>query len=276
LANTPTKYIDIKAVLKDKNPALAKWLPSFVVNYIKRIIHQDEINHLMTLNGDRVGLDFVRGSLETLKVKIEVEGLENIPKEGGFIMSSNHPLGGLDGIAFMKAVGEVREDFQFLVNDILLNIGNLSPLFIPVNKVGANARAALKIIDESYAKDIPILVFPAGLVSRKMDDGKITDLVWQKSFIGKARRYKKDVIPVLVAGENSKWFYNLSRWRTKLGIKANLEMFYLPGELFKKKNSTIKVTIGKAVSYADFDKSRNPNEWAMFMREKTYALANKN
>ncbi|MGK0406747.1 MAG: putative hemolysin [Roseivirga sp.] len=273
MAETSTKYIDIKAVIKGKNPALAKWLPSFVVNYIKRIIHQDEINHVMTLNGDKVGLDFVRGSLETLKVKIEVEGLENIPNEGGFIMSSNHPLGGLDGFAFMKAVGEVREDFQFLVNDILLNVGNLSPLFIPVNKVGSNARAALKVIDETYSKEIPILVFPAGMVSRMTDEGEITDLVWQKSFIAKAKSYKKDVIPVHISGENSRWFNNVSRWRTKLGIKANLEMFYLVDELFKKKNSTIKVTIGKGVSYADFDKSRNLNEWAMFMREKTYALA---
>jgi putative hemolysin len=273
LAETPTKYIDIKAVIKGKNPALAKWLPSFAVNYLKRIIHQDEVNSLMEINGDKLGLEFVRGSLNTLNTKIEVKGLENIPKEGGFVMSSNHPLGGLDGIAFMKAVGEVREDFQFLVNDILLHVGNLSPLFIPVNKVGSNTRAALKVIDETYSKEIPILVFPAGMVSRMTDEGEITDLVWQKSFIAKAKSYKKDVIPVHISGENSRWFYNLSRWRAKLGIKTNLEMFYLVDELFKKKNSTIKVTIGKAVSYADFDKSRNLNEWAMFMREKTYALA---
>ena len=273
MAETPTKYIDIKAVIKGKNPALAKWLPSFVINYIKRIIHQDEVNQVMEVNGDKLGLDFVRGSLGSLQVKIEVEGLENIPEKGGFIMSSNHPLGGLDGFAFMKAIGEVREDFQFLVNDILLNVVNLSPLFIPVNKVGSNARAALKVIDETYSREIPILVFPAGMVSRMTDEGKITDLVWQKSFIAKAKSYKKDVIPVHISGENSRWFYNLSRWRTKLGIKSNLEMFYLVDELFKKRNSILKVTIGKSVSYEDFDKSRNLNEWAMFMREKTYALA---
>jgi len=272
LADTPTKYIDIKAILQEKNPTLAKWLPSFVVNYIKRIIHQEDVNEAMALHGDKIGLDFVRSGLEFLNTKVEVVGLENIPKEGGFIMAANHPLGGLDGIAFMKAVGEKRQDFQFLVNDILLNISNLSPLFVPVNKVGVNARKSLQVIEETYAKDIPILVFPAGMVSRKLDDG-IGDLPWQKSFIAKAKKYKKDVIPVHIGGENSAWFYNLSRWRTKLGIKANLEMFYLADEMFRQRNETIKITIGKAVNYEGFDSSRNLVEWAAFMRAKVYALA---
>jgi len=226
----------------------------------------------MALHGDKIGLDFVRSGLEFLNTKVEVVGLENIPKEGGFIMAANHPLGGLDGIAFMKAVGEKRQDFQFLVNDILLNISNLSPLFVPVNKVGVNARKSLQVIEETYAKDIPILVFPAGMVSRKLDDG-IGDLPWQKSFIAKAKKYKKDVIPVHIGGENSAWFYNLSRWRTKLGIKANLEMFYLADEMFRQRNETIKITIGKAVNYEGFDSSRNLVEWAAFMRAKVYALA---
>ncbi len=272
MAQTPAKYIDINAIIKEKNPTLAKWLPSFLVNYIKRIVHQREINEVMALHGDKIGLDFVRAGLESLNTKVEVIGLENIPPEGGFIMAANHPLGGLDGIAFMKAVGEKREDFQFLVNDILLNIKNLEPLFVPVNKLGVNPRKALQVIEETYAKDIPILVFPAGMVSRKLEDG-VGDLPWQKSFIARSKKYKKNVIPVHIGGKNSAWFYNLSRFRTKLGIKANLEMFYLADEMFRQRNKTIKITIGKAVNYEDFDNSRNLVEWAAYMREKVYALA---
>lgn len=272
MTNTPTKYIDIKAILREKNPALAKWLPAFVVNYIKRIVHQEEINEIMELHGEKQGLDFVRSGLDALNTKVEVYGIENIPTTGGCILAANHPLGGLDGIAFMKAVGEVRGDFKFLVNDILLNIKNLESLFVPVNKVGVNPRQALQLIEETYAHEIPILVFPAGMVSRKLETG-IGDLVWQKSFIAKAKKYKKDVIPVHIGGNNSAWFYNLSRWRTKLGIKANLEMFYLADEMFKQRNKTIKITFGKKVEHESFDKSRSLVEWAAEMRRRVYALA---
>tara|TARA_B100001115_G_scaffold182148_2_gene177767 strand:- start:1738 stop:2580 length:843 start_codon:yes stop_codon:yes gene_type:complete len=274
LQSAPEKYIEIEKVVAEKNPALAKWMPGFIMRYIKRIIHQDEINEAMRLHGDKEGLPFVRAGLDFLDTTVKTVGLENIPKEGGVILASNHPLGGLDGIAFMKAVGEVREDQQFLVNDILLNIKNLEPLFIPVNKVGANPRKALQVIEETYARDIAILVFPSGMVSRRLPDG-IGDLTWQKSFIAKAKKYKKDIIPVHIDGKNSSWFYNLSYWRSKLGIKANLEMFYLADEMFKQRGKTITITFGEPVSWQSFDNSKSLVEWAEHMRSLTYALPKK-
>ena len=270
----PEKYIELEKVLAEKNPSLAKWLPGFVVNYIKRIIHQDEMNEVMALHGDKEGLPFVRAGLNYLNTTVKTVGLENVPKDGGVILASNHPLGGLDGIAFMKAVGEVREDIQFLVNDILMNIKNMQPLFIPVNKVGSNARAALKVIEDTYAKEIAVLVFPAGMVSRRLPEG-IGDLTWQKSFIARAKKYQKDIIPVHIDGKNSSWFYNLSYWRSKLGIKANLEMFYLADEMFKQSGKTITITFGEPVSWQSFDKSKSLIEWAEHMRALTYALPEK-
>lgn len=270
----PEKYIELEKVLVEKNPSLAKWLPGFVVNYIKRIIHQDEMNEVMALHGDKEGLPFVRAGLDYLNTTVKTVGLENVPKDGGVILASNHPLGGLDGIAFMKAVGEVREDIQFLVNDILMNIKNMQPLFIPVNKVGSNARAALKVIEDTYAKEIAVLVFPAGMVSRRLPEG-IGDLTWQKSFIARAKKYQKDIIPVHIDGKNSSWFYNLSHWRSKLGIKANLEMFYLADEMFKQRGKTITITFGEPVSWQSFDKSKSLIEWAEHMRALTYALPEK-
>ena len=260
--------------MAEKNPTLKKWLPGFLMSYIKRIIHQDEMNEIMNLHGDKIGLDFVRAGLDFLDCKVETIGLENVPKEEGVILASNHPLGGLDGIAFMKAVGEVRSDIQFLVNDILMNIKNLEPLFIPVNKVGTNARKALQIIEETYAKELAILVFPSGMVSRKLDDG-IGDLEWQKSFIARAKKYQKNIIPVYIEGRNSNWFYNLSKWRSKLGVKANLEMFYLADEMFKQKGKTITIRFGEPVSWQTFDKSKSLVEWADHMRSMTYALPQK-
>lgn len=274
LMSGPEKYIEVDKVIAEKNPALAKWLPAFVKRYIKRIIHQDELNEVMHLHGDKTGLPFVRSGLDYLHTTVKTVGLENIPKQGGIILASNHPLGGLDGIAFMKAVGEVREDIQFLVNDILMNIQNMEPLFIPVNKVGSNARAALKVIEDTYAKEVAVLVFPAGMVSRRLPEG-IADLPWQKSFIARAKKYQKDIIPVHIDGKNSSWFYNLSRWRSKLGIKANLEMFYLADEMFKQRGKTITITFGEPVSWQSFDNSKTLVEWAEYMRQLTYALPKK-
>ncbi len=264
------KYIDIDKVLDAKNPNLRKWLPGFVTAYIKRILHQKDINVVMDNIGDLKGMDFLEGLIEKeLNTTVKLKGLENIPKTGGCIIASNHPLGGLDGIALMYAVGQVRTDFQFLVNDVLLSIKNLEQFFIPVNKVGDNPRAATRMIEETYAKDIPILVFPAGLVSRKQKQG-IEDLEWKKSFVSKALRYNKSIVPTYINGRNSDWFYNLSKLRTRLGVKANLEMFYLADELFKQRNQTLSITFGKPLAPTYFDKSKNHQEWATELRSLVY------
>lgn len=271
--STPAKYIDLKQVVANKSPKLAKWLPGFIVNYLKRVIHEDDLNRAMRDFGHLHGVEFVNACIEHLGATVEVKGLENLPKEGGIILAANHPLGGLDGIAFMQAVGRVRSDMQFLVNDILLSVENFQPLFIPVNKHGSNPRAALKMIDDAYASDSVVMVFPAGLVSRKID-GVVQDLEWTKSFISKAIRYQKDVIPVHIGGRNSNWFYNLSKFRRFIGLKANIEMLYLPDEMYKQQGHTITLTFGKPIPASTFDKTKSQQDWANYVREQMYALNN--
>ncbi|MEQ9262594.1 MAG: 1-acyl-sn-glycerol-3-phosphate acyltransferase [Owenweeksia sp.] len=266
------KYIDIEKVIAAKNQNLVKWMPGFMLRYIKRIVHEKDINETMARVGDRKGFEFLEGVLiEVLNTNIVLEGLENIPPEGGCIIASNHPLGGLDGMALMYAVGKVRPDIKFLVNDILLNVKNLEQFFIPVNKVGENPRAATRLIEETYAQDIAILVFPAGLVSRKLPEG-VEDLEWKKSFVAKALKYKKDIVPAHIDGRNSNWFYNLSNWRRKLGIKANVEMFYLADEMFRQRNQTITIRFGNKIPYESLDRSKTHQQWATEIREKVYAL----
>lgn len=273
--STTEKYIDLEEIIKRKNEKLYKWLPRFALRYIKRIVHEKDINTVMRRVGHLHGLEFVNAAMNELGTKVLVKGHENLPKTGGCIVAANHPLGGLDGVALMKAVGEVRDDMKFLVNDVLLSVKNFQPLFLPVNKFGSNARQALKMIDDAYGSDEVTLVFPAGLVSRKLPDG-VTDLRWQKSFIAKSIAHKKDIIPTYVKGNNSNFFYNLSRLRTKLGIKANLEMFYLADELFKQKGQTITIQFGKPISYETFDKSQSQEEWATYVRTKVYEMASQN
>lgn len=269
------KYIIIRDVIRKKNPNLLRWMPRFVLRYLERIVHEDDINDVMDHIGHLHGLDFVDALLnQELGVKVVLEGEENIPLEGGVIFASNHPLGGLDGIAFMHAVGKHRNDVKFLVNDILLNIKNLQPLFVPVNTLGPQGRKNILLIEEAYADDHALLVFPAGLVSRKRN-GKIQDLEWKKSFISKAKKYKKNIIPVYIEGRNSDFFYNLARFREKVGLKMNLEMLYLADELFAQRGQTVTIRIGKPIAYTAFDESKSETEWATHVKGIVYGMAAK-
>jgi putative hemolysin len=266
-----TKTIDVEAVIASKNPRLLKVLPRFVINYIKKIFHQDEMNALIYENSDKYGLEFVHSVLDDFGTTIKVNGEENIPKEGKYIFASNHPLGGVESVAMMRMIGNHFPDLRFLVNDVLLNLKNYDPLFVPINKFGTQARESVKIIEEAYSSNNQILIFPAGLVSRKQK-GVVKDLKWQKSFITKAVRHKRDVIPIFIHGQNSKFFYRLSSIRRFFGIKANIEMFYLADELYKKKNTPVEFNIGKPIPYSTFDKRFTPNEWAQKLKEHVYNL----
>ncbi|MGY6560539.1 MAG: 1-acyl-sn-glycerol-3-phosphate acyltransferase [Luteibaculaceae bacterium] len=265
------KYIDVKKIFEEKNPRLAAWLPGFIFSYITKVIHQDEINAFMSANGDLTGLAFVDAIIDNFQVEVVVVGEENIPSTEPVIFASNHPLGGLDGIAFMHALGKYRTDLRFLVNDILTKIKNFDPLFVPVNKHGSQGKEAVKRIEDTYASTNAVLVFPAGLVSRKQAGG-VADLEWKKSFISKAKKYQKPIVPVFIEGKNSPFFYNLSQIRKKLGIKANVEMFYLPDEMFRQKGKRITIYIGKALDYKSFDNSKTEQQWADYVKQLVYKL----
>lgn len=263
------KFIDIEKIIASKNPKLLKWLPGFLLRYIKRILHEKDVNAFMAQNGHLKNFEFVRAVLKEFGVTLVVKGLENIPATGKCIIAANHPLGGLDGLALMEAAGQKRPDIQFLVNDILMNLKSLDELFVPVNKHGA--QYAMDSINKAYASDRPVLIFPAGLVSRKQDHG-IEDLVWKKSFITQSQRNQSPIIPTFIEGRNSKFFYNLEVWRRRLGIKANIGMFYLVDEMYKQKGKTITIIFGKPVMPETLTSNINPVEWSARIKAHVYAI----
>jgi putative hemolysin len=265
------KLIDIERVFEDKNPRLNKFLPGFIFRYLKMVIHQDELNDALERHKDKVGLDFIDEILDDFGAKIIVEGIENVPEKGRYIIASNHPLGGIDGMALMQVAGKIRKDILFPVNDLLMYLPNLKPLFIPLNKHGRNAEN-LRLFDEAFASDSVILYFPAGLCSRKVK-GEIIDLEWKKTFISKAKKFKRDILPVYIQGRNTNFFYNLANLRQKLGVKANIEMLYLVNEMFKQKDKEILIRFGKPIPYQHFDHSKKDSEWASFMKEHVYSLS---
>lgn len=265
------KLIDIDHLIESKNPKLKKWLPKFVVRYIKRIIHQDNVNEFILRNKDVKNEAFCLAVIKKFNIKVELKGIENLPQTGGFIAACNHPLGGMDAMALVTVLHEKRKDIKFIVNDLLLHLESLKGMFQGVNKHGKNSQDLLKQVDNLFATDNAVFVFPAGLVSRKIK-GEIKDLEWKKTFISRAIKYQKNVVPIHVEGRLSNFFYRLAKVRSFLGVKANIEMFYLVNEMYKQENQTIKIIIGKPISYEMFDSPLSHAEWAQWVKEEVYSL----
>jgi putative hemolysin len=269
------KFIDIEKAIALKNPSLLKWMPRFLLKYIKRVTHEVWLNEVLSKHLEKKGLDFADALIQEFEIDVQLFGAENLPRNGGVILASNHPLGGMDGIAFMHAVGKIRPDIRFLVNDLLMTFDNFEPIFVPVNTLGRNSKAANLRIEEVYSKGHAVLIFPAGLVSRKQN-GNIKDLEWKKSFISKAKKYQLPVIPCHIGGRNSEFFYNLSNLRKKIGIKANIEMFWLVDEMYRQRGKKIVIKIGKPFPPQYFTAEKNDAHWAEYMKSEVYKLGNSN
>lgn len=264
------KFIDIDKVLKEKAYKLYKWLPRFAINWLKKKLHEDEINKAMVDFKDDYGLEFNRKALDRLGAKVESKNQELIPKTGSIIIAANHPLGGLDGMSLIKSVGEVRPDVRFFVNDILKNLKNYGEIFVAVNKVGASSTSSLRTMEETFMTECAVLFFPAGLVSRKQN-GLVRDLEWKKSFVTQAIDHKRMIQPVYIEGENSKFFYNFANFRKKIGIKANIEMLFLPDEMFKARKETIKIHYSKPFDSQLLDKRKTDKEWSKLLYQFIYS-----
>ncbi len=264
------KFIDIRQLIGSKNPKLLKWLPGFVISYLKRILHQDEINQFMAEHPDANDEQFCDDVMKYLSITVVIEGLENLPKEGKIVLAMNHPLGGMDAIALVSALRSTRTDLKFIVNDLLLNLKRMNGLFLGVNKHGKNTQSKREQINELFASDYLVCIFPAGMVSRKVD-GKVIDLEWKKTFVTLSKENDRLIVPMHIDGHLSNFFYRLAKFRTFLGIKMNIEMLYLSNELFKLRGSTIKMRIGKPISKNDLPEESDRKQ-ATFIKDQVYLL----
>lgn len=264
-------FIDIKRLVKSKNPKLARLIPGFIYRYLKRILHQNEVNDFMRRNGHLKDAAFCTQIIEEFKITTQLEGIENIPSDGGVIFAMNHPLGGMDAMALVHALKDKRNDIRFIVNDLLLNLTPLQGLFVGVNKHGTNERKLHMQMTELFSSDHAIGIFPAGLVSRKIK-GQITDLEWKKTFVRYAKRNNKTIVPIFIEGKLSNFFYNLSIFRRFIGIKANIEMLYLSDELYKQKGKKIRFVVGKPIHVDQFDKEDSDEKIAEKIKTSVYQL----
>jgi len=265
------KYIYLEKVIASKNPKLLKILPRFLLRYLKRIIHEDDINRALNEFGHKQNDEFIEEVLKMLGVTFTIEGLEKLDSNQRYLFVSNHPLGGLDGMILMLALNKQFHSLKVPANDLLMNIKQLESFFIPVNKHGSQLKENALMTETTYASDIQMLSFPAGLCSRKKR-GVVKDLEWKKNFVKKAIQHKRLVVPIFFEGKNSNFFYNLARFRTSLGIKANIEMLYLVDEMFKQKGNNFVIRVGTPIHYTVFDASQTNQWWANWVKTQVYAL----
>ena len=275
MLETTERTIDLDRIIREKMGTKARYVPSVAVRWLKHIIHQDEVNRFLWESRDKKGTEWLEECTRYLDMTLDIEGLENLPdKNDGrlYTFVSNHPLGGVDGVALGAIIGRHYDGrFRYLVNDLLMNLPGLAPLCIPINKTGKQSRNFPEMVEAGFSGDNHILMFPAGICSRKID-GQIHDLPWKKTFITKSVETKRDIVPIHFGGRNSDLFYGLANVCKALHIKFNIAMLFLVDEMYKNVHKSFRVAIGKPIPWQTFDKSKTAMEWAKYVQDMVYRL----
>jgi len=265
------KHLNVAELLKNSDSKKLKRLPRFVVKLIEKIICQDQMNYVINKYIDCVGVSFQPKVIKEFNITLDVRGVENLPDSSRCFFASNHPFGVIDGLILTYYVGQKYGDLKAIGNDAFLHVPTLRPLIAAVNVYGRSSKEYITALDEVYNSDVAITHFPAGEVSRVFN-GKVQDAPWQKSFITKAILSKRDVVPFYFEGTNSRLFYFIYRLRRSMGISINFELILLPREMFKKRNKTVSLVIGKPIPWQLFDGSMTHYEWAQKVREHVYKM----
>ncbi len=266
------QLIDVEKVFASKDANLLKRIPNFIIRYLKRIVHQDEINEFLKETEGIDGIEFVRRSIKWIDIKVDVIGVENVPKDSRLIFASNHPLGGIDGMCLIQTIHDhIQPNPKSLSNDLLMNVRPLRSFMIGVNKHGGNSKDSVTEMQRVFEGNDPVVFFASGLVSRRTWF-KIEDVAWKSTFVKKSFLHERDVIPVFISGRVSGFFYRLANLRKFLGIKANIEMIYLPNEMFKQRGMHIVIKFGKPIPWRSFNSSRSADEWAADVKKQVYEM----
>jgi putative hemolysin len=268
---TVAKHINLEEALKRTQSKGLRRLPIIIVKILERFIYQDQINAVINKYIDFTGINFHPEVIKEFNLKLDIRGSENLPDHSRCFFTANHPFGVIDGLVLGCVVGQKYGDLRAIGNESFLYVPNLRPLIAAVNVFGSSSREYVEALNEVYNSDVAIAHFPAGEVSR-IYDGKIQDSPWHKSFVSKAISARRDVVPCYFAGTNSRLFYLVFRFRKLTGIKTNLELALLPREMFKKRNKTIRLKIGKPIPWTRFDSSMTHHEWAQKVRQHVYKM----
>lgn len=270
--------IDVGAVIRARLGGRARFIPPFVIGWLERFIRQDRLNELLESNYPLRGADFCRGVLADMGVTYDVVHPERLPapdESQRVLYVSNHPLGGLDGLVLTDMLtfrNGGRVDVNFVVNDLLDAVEPLRDIFVPVNKHGRQSRNAVTRLERVFNGPGSVVMFPAGLCSRRGPDGAVRDLRWQKMFVNRAIKSGRDIIPLRFIGENSAFFYKFANFRKRLGLKFNYEQLRLPAELVAAEGSRFTIIVGERISCSALKGGADAYDEASRLRDIVYEL----
>lgn len=281
------QLIDIEAVVRAKFPRQYPKVPRWVFRLAAWLICQKQMNRILIGLDGTEGTAFADGMTRELRVSYRIEGLAHLDAADrdatdgagtprGRIFVSNHPLGAFDGISYIKLFGRRYEGrFKVIVNDLLMHIVPLRPVFLPVNTMGRQRREDLEAVEAAYADPtMQLLTFPAGFCSRWMG-GRIQDVAWRDSVIKQAVRWQRDVVPLHFEGRNSVTFYAVEWLRRVCGMKFNIGLVLLPWQMMKtSRGKTYTIRVGRPIPWQTFDRTRTTAEWAAWLRAECYRLKN--
>ncbi len=247
-----------------------------LVDFALRLFSVDKVNWLHRHNYHTPGVPFTSGLLTDLNIKLRIDNqavLDNLP-EGAFITVSNHPFGALDGIILINVIGTRRPDFKVMVNMVLNHISAMRPNFIAVDALASDdpkkkavSMQGIKSAIMQVRRGKPLGFFPAGAVSKINGHLQLEDREWQPSIIRLIDQLKVPVIPIFFHGSNSWWFNLLGK------ISWQLRTLRLPAEVFRKKNSTIHLSVGNPISVEEQQAhASSVEELGRFLKQKTYEL----
>lgn len=260
---------EVKNALKVKGVA-----GNMLAGIVMHVLGLHKINDIYDHVKDYEGVELADKVIEHLNVNVDYiqEELENIPKDQPFIVVSNHPFGGIDGIVMISLLGKIRPDLKILTNFILSMIPNLQNHFFPVNPFTdrpgmRSSLKGLKMAKEHLASGGALGLFPSGEVSSNQNKEKVVkDIDWQPSIIKLIKGAGVPVVPIYFHGENSRLFHFMGH------VNPYLRTARLPHELINKRDKTIQVRIGKAILPSEFAEFENLNDMGKYLWNRTYAL----
>ena len=266
----------IKEIISSKYPQFLSGYPLFVKKYIsftlEKLLYLKRINKFISEHNDKSEIEFIDELLEYLDITYTASSKDRskIPSEGKLLIVANHPLGGLDGLILLKLISEVRRNVKIIANDLLMNVPNLSNLFLPYDLFyNKNFKKNYEIITNSIKNEDAIIIFPAGEVSR-FSFGGIKDSKWKKGVVYFADKYQIPVLPVYIKSRNSIIFYFISL------IHKSFSTLLLPHELFNKKGKTFHIKIGNHISHKAFSTKYQKIDFLTKTLKKHVQLIGKN
>jgi len=243
----------------------------YITPFLMRALKIQELNNLYQKTYRLEGTALIDSVLKKLGITFEIdpEDLKHIPLKGGFVVVSNHPYGGLDGLLMLKLFLQVRPDFKVLANRLLLNLTGLQSAFVPVDPFKPDNRKnipSLRQVLEHLHNDMPVGIFPAGEVSSfSFLDKRITDPKWKEATRRLIDLAKVPVIPMHFEGTNSLSFQMAGL------LHPSFRTALLPSELFNKKGQAIQVRLGQPISYAALQQIKDKDKLP-YLRARTYAM----